>query len=140
MARINYDTSSLRDIHKAMLQRCYNRDHKSYKYYGKKGIKVCARWRGDKGRLHLFEDMGARPEGMTLDRIDNTKGYSPTNCRWATRKQQVRNRKGNNYVSIEGKTMCLTEAAEYIGISIGTVKTRIRRGMSTLEALLTPLR
>lgn len=77
---------------RSMRERCGNPNSVAYQRYGGSGITVCERW----GKLENFiEDMGLRPEGMTLDRIDGTKGYEPSNCRWATRVQQARNQSNN---------------------------------------------
>lgn len=83
-----------------MLSRCYNRKVRIYKYYGGRGITVCERW---KDFRNFYEDMGERPNGMQVDRIDNDKGYSPDNCRWATAKENNPSNKGTLIDSMPGR-------------------------------------
>lgn len=79
--------------YKGMLSRCNHPNSKYYSYYGGRGIKVNKRWLGRYGFKHFAEDMGPRPEGHTLERINNNRGYSPKNCRWATMSTQSLNKR-----------------------------------------------
>lgn len=81
----------LERTYRSMRLRCENPNHNSYRYYGGRGIKVCERW---KNLANFIADMGDRPPGTTLDRIDVNGDYEPSNCRWATPKQQTANRRG----------------------------------------------
>lgn len=106
----------------AMRRRCSNPKASDFPYYGGRGITVCAEW----DRFEVFiADMGKMPmPGMTIDRRDGLLGYSPENCRWATRKEQAQNFRQNVTVDYLGETMCLSEAARRAGLNVDTVKTR----------------
>lgn len=97
----------------AMIQRCLNPKSTKFSDYGGRGITVCERWRKFGGFL---DDMGECPAGKTIDRIDNSRGYEPENCRWATRKEQQRNRRCTHYVEYLGRRMSVAEAAEIAGV------------------------
>jgi hypothetical protein len=79
-----------------MKERCMNPNNKFYKNYGARGIKVCERWL--ESFAHFLEDMGERPNGHTIDRINNDGNYEPSNCKWATRKEQNNNRRNTKSV------------------------------------------
>lgn len=117
----------------AMRARCLNPAHQAFHNYGGRGITVCARWESYEDFL---TDMGRRPtKRHTLDRIDNDQGYEPGNCRWATKKEQLRNTRFNRMVEFRGETMCMTELAERFGRSHQMVNFRLKNGWSLEDAL-----
>lgn len=134
-SRKGLSTSSTFRIWKAMIQRCYDKSVIHYFRYGAKGIKVCERWKIS--FENFLKDMGERPLKMTLDRIDSAKGYSPENCRWATVKEQARNKKKGFFITAFGKTMRLSEWAEETGIGWSTIRQRIVRSKWTSEEAVT---
>lgn len=117
----------------SMIARCTASKSPDYKDYGAAGITVCDRW------LNSFEafleDMGERPKGKTLDRVDNRSGYHPGNCRWATPKQQARNRRNNRSLTCQGETLLLAEWVERTGIPKSTILNRLYRGKTVEQAL-----
>jgi hypothetical protein len=110
----------------SMIQRCTNPNSGSYKSYGGRGIKVCDEWINSFENFH--KDMGDRPEGMSLDRIENDKDYSPENCRWATNSQQHRNTSRVVILTFNDKSQCLLDWAKEIKVSPGTVRNRLKQG------------
>ena len=118
----------------SMLHRCNSPKNEAYPRYGGRGIKVCKRWL----RFEKFlEDMGERPEDMSIDRIKNNKGYSPENCKWSTRKEQCRNRRSNRLITYIGVTKPLVEWSELLNINYDTLKRRIYTGWTIERALET---
>jgi hypothetical protein len=120
-----------------MKQRCHNPRCKDYPNYGGRGIRVCSRWINS--FANFLKDMGERPPGMQLDRLDNSGDYEPSNCRWATFSQQARNRRSNVVITFRGRSMVLTDWAKELGINWGTLKGRINRGWSVARVLSTPV-
>lgn len=120
-----------------MKRRCYNPKCSEYKYYGARGITICDRWLDSFDAF--FADMGPRPVGHSIDRIDNDLGYAPENCRWATPGVQRRNQRACFYIEHAGRRMVLRDWAQEVGISELTLWSRIRkRGWSIEKALTTP--
>ena len=122
----------------SMLQRCTNPLRKGYKHYGGKGVQVCARWLKFE---NFLADMGSRPEGMSLDRIDVQGNYTPENCRWADKVTQARNSVQVVWVEMLGERKRLVEWCEQLGVSVNTVRDRVKYyGMTYQEAILKPKR
>lgn len=123
----------------AMLQRCSNPNNVGYRRYGARGIKVCERWQKFE---NFLADMGERRPGLTIDRIDVDGNYEPGNCRWATMKEQARNKSNNVMLTHNGQTKCLDEWANDpsrpAGLSAKAFIGRIGEGWTIEEALLVP--
>lgn len=120
-------------------RRCLNPDYKYFYLYGERGISVCEEWLGKDGQKNFREWAvnNGYEKGLTIDRIDNNKGYSPDNCRWVTAKEQSYNRRSNKLITIHGKTQTVTEWAKETGMPIGTLQNRLRYGWEE-DRLLEP--
>lgn len=119
-----------------MKQRCYNPKKPCFLRYGGRGITVCSRW------LESFEnflaDMGPRPVGTSLDRINNGGNYEPGNCRWATAKEQQRNTRYNVKITVGGITKSVTEWSELNNIPRAAIFQRLKLGWPVKKAVTTP--
>ncbi len=126
----------------AMVARCYYKRNENYERYGGRGIRVCERWMEDDGAglKNFVEDMGLRPEGMTVDRRDPNGHYEPDNCRWATDEQQRSNTRRSRMLTHDGITMTVSAWARRTGIDVGTIQFRLRSGWTVEEALTIPVR
>ena len=120
-------------VWEAMIARCHNRNQKHFARYGGRGIFVCKSWR--ESFAAFLKDMGERPLGLTIERIDNNLGYDPSNCRWATRKEQQNNRSGNIILVVDSERMTAMQASERFGVPHGTICGRLRRGLSDRAAV-----
>jgi hypothetical protein len=114
-----------------MRGRCLNTADKSFAYYGGRGVQVCVRWESFDA---FFADMGARPDGMSLDRFPDRDGnYEPGNCRWATPTEQTRNRRNTIALEYRGETKTLAEWCEQLGVNYSTAHRRLRRERLPLD-------
>lgn len=125
-ARKNKNTSEY-NAWIAIRKRCYNKNHKYYSSYGGRGIEMCKRWKDDFSEF--ISDMGNKPinnRSISIDRIDNNKGYYPENCRWATQKIQSNNRRSNRHITYNGETHTITEWSIKTNISTAVLSYRIK--------------
>lgn len=124
-------------IWKLMMQRCHKPNDQNYPDYGGRGIEVCKRWR--ESPANFFEDMGPRPQGLSIDRKNNELGYFKENCRWTDMRTQNGNRRSCIQVTYRGKTQCLTHWARERGMRDDTLARRLKAGWNLKEALETPV-
>lgn len=118
-----------------MKRKCYEKTFAAYPDYGAKGIIVCDRWL--ESFQNFFDDMGERPTGMTIDRIDSKKGYDVGNCRWATNKTQGENKSSTKWITFNGEKFCISDWASKIGITPQGLWLRIYKYHWTIEEALT---
>lgn len=120
----------------SMKARCQNPKNKRYRDYGGRGIVICERWQS----FALFlEDMGSRPDGMSIERIKNELGYFKENCKWATRSEQQNNMRRNRVIKFQGESRNLTQWARILNIKPNAISTRLDRGWSVEDALSRPI-
>lgn len=118
-----------------MLNRCRNENAKDFARYGGSGVTVCKRWDTFE---NFLADMGEPDSGLTIERKENSKGYSKSNCVWATPTEQARNRKNNVILTFNGESLCISEWAERLGVNKCLISKRLARGWSIERTLGTP--
>jgi hypothetical protein len=127
-----YGTPAYRS-YRAMLARCNDKKHPEFNHYGGRGIMVCNKWLS--GFEAFISDMGERPEGTTLDRIDVDGMYEPSNCRWATVHVQASGKRNVKIIEHNGLSHTITEWGILLGIPRDRISCRLKRGKSIEEAL-----
>lgn len=132
------DRKRLRSIYSGMKLRCYNEDNINYKYYGGKGITICDEWMESFDNFYHWAINNGYANELTIDRIDSNKGYSHDNCRWVTKREQSYNRSMSVKLTLNGRTMYMTEWAEELEIDKKILSWRYRNGWSDEEILTRP--
>lgn len=126
-------------IWERMRARCNNENTKEYPHYGGRGIRVCDEW----DDFEVFREWALQAgytDKLTIDRIDNSAGYCPNNCRWATMTEQANNKRNNHLITLNGKTQTLAQWVKETGIKRDTIKKRIKYGWSIEDALTKPVK
>jgi hypothetical protein len=124
-------------VWESMMRRCFNKNDKDYPSYGGRGITVCDKW---KNPANFAKDMGEKPLGCSIERIDVNSDYCPSNCRWATPLEQGANKRNNRIIELNGEKLHLAEWSRRLGISPSTVINRLNAGMDPALALTLPSR
>lgn len=119
--------------HRMMIRRCYDSGDKNYEIYGGRGIAVCERWR--ESFENFLDDMGMRPDGHSLDRLNPDGDYTPDNCRWASVGTQANNKRNNFKLEYMGKTITLAELAVETNLPSGSLRRRLLKGFTAIEAV-----
>lgn len=123
----------------ALIARCHDPSAPAYPNYGGRGIAVCARWRAS--FVDFISDVGRRPEPhLTIERIDNAKGYEPGNCTWTTRSAQMNNTRLTTFVEYRGERVALTVLCRRLGVDVANVRWRLKNRWSIEDAVREPTR
>ena len=117
-----------------MRVRCLSKKSKDYKHYGARGISICSEW-DDFKVFYEWAYSANYNDHLTLERVDNNRGYGPDNCMWATRKEQARNKRNNRLITFDGQTQTVAEWADTLNISYNMVRMRLHRGWTEERAL-----
>lgn len=122
----------------SMKQRCLNPKSQGYKLYGAKGISICSDWATDFEAFYQWVISNSYDDTLSIDRIDNAKGYEPSNCRWITMKQQQNNRSTNQQIEHDGETHTISEWSEITKLPPRLIVLRLSRGWPVSRALMEP--
>lgn len=138
MTRLRHGMAKTRiyGVWTSMKARCLNPNTDAYPNYGGRGITVCDRWLVFD---NFLADMGVPDIGMTLERLDNNRGYGPDNCVWATRTDQARNHRRNRTITVGDRSHSMTEWAEITGIKAATIWQRLKKGWPEQDAVGVPI-
>lgn len=120
-------------VYYAMLQRCYSKNCKRYHRYGGRGITVCDEWRNNSTTFYQWAIKTGYKEGLTLDRVDNDKGYSPDNCVWVTNRINTNHTSRTHFITYNGKTQSMRQWANELGINYSTLRNRLNRSKMTVK-------
>jgi len=132
----NLSGTPLHVLWKKIRARCYNQNDPAYSNYGGRGIKLCERWQSFE---NFYHDMGVRPSGMSIERIDNNGDYCPSNCKWATATEQGNNKRNNIWITALGSCMTVSQWAEKVGVKRGTLARRFYLGWDHPRIVNTPV-
>lgn len=116
--------------------RCYTKTDHHYKHYGARGIRVCGRWR--ESFLNFYADMGKCPKGFTIERVNNDGNYEPSNCIWADKRTQCRNRRNNVWLTLNGKRKIINDWSKELGLGLSTMRYRRKKGLTDEQILSKP--
>ncbi len=136
----NKSNNRLYKIWQDIKRRCYNPNRESYQYYGKRGIKMCEEWLSDFRSFYQWSINNGYTNKLSIDRIDVNGNYEPSNCRWATSKEQNRNKRNNKFLEYNGEVHCLVDWCEILGLKYKTTLERLLAGWSTKRAFEEPIK
>lgn len=137
--RTEYSGDPIQTIWAGMKQRCYDPNQARYERYGGRGIYICDKWLKEPKKFYEWAYDNGYYKGMSIDRINNDKGYSPENCRIIPLKDQGRNRRSNRHIEINGEIKIMNEWCKIFEINRSTVRGRLKRGWNTEDAFKTPV-
>lgn len=133
----NKEEKAIYHVWRSMRKRCVNPKAKNFRYYGARGITICERWEKFE---NFLSDMGDRPKGTSLERIDNDGGYCPANCKWATTEEQNRNKSNKRLITLDGLTLNVSDWGRRINGNPSLVFGRLKNGWDERRAVTVPAR
>lgn len=136
-----FNNTRLYSIFRGMYKRCYIKSNRAYKYYGGRGITICDDWLNDRSKFFLWAISNGYSDDLTIQRVDNDKGYSPDNCTWVTNKEQQNNKRSNYNVTYKGITHTVAEWEDILGMNHNTLRSRLSKYHWSIDkAIETPVK